>query len=221
MKHIKSSLKDKALQSLGEAGYIKYKLALMFLFLFLVSLNASDKAEIDKKAPDFKLTDINSNEHALSDYEGKYVVLEWVNFDCPFVKKHYNSKNMQQLQKKYAGKDVVWLTINSSAPGKQGNYPPAEIKEKIKDHSANMSAYLIDEKGTVGKMYGAKTTPHMYIINPEGILIYAGGIDDKATTDTDDIKEAVNYVSSALDAAMAGKKVEVKTSKPYGCSVKY
>ena len=196
---------------------------MMFLFLIFlfVNINASDKAEIDKKAPDFKLKDTNGKEHSLSDFKGKYVVLEWNNFGCPFVKKHYNSKNMQQLQKKYTGKDVVWLTINSSAPGKEGHFSSEELNKKIKEQDANMTAYLIDEKGTVGKTYGAKTTPHMYIVNPEGTLVYAGGIDDIASTDTDDIKKAKNYVAAALDAAMAGKKIETKTSQPYGCSVKY
>ena len=201
-------------------NYIKSMMFLFLIFLF-VNINASDKAEIDKKAPDFKLKDTNGKEHSLSDFKGKYVVLEWNNFGCPFVKKHYNSKNMQQLQKKYTGKDVVWLTINSSAPGKEGHFSSEELNKKIKEQDANMTAYLIDEKGTVGKTYGAKTTPHMYVINPEGTLIYAGGIDDIASTDTDDIKKAKNYVAAALDAAMAGKKIETKTSQPYGCSVKY
>ena len=198
----------------------KYTAALFFIFLF-INITASDKAEIDKKAPDFKLTDTAGKEHSLSDFKGKFVVLEWNNFDCPFVKKHYNSKNMQKLQKKYTGEGVVWLTVNSSADGNQGNYPPDQLNEKIKERSAGMTAYLLDGDGTVGKMYGAKTTPHMYVINPEGTLIYAGGIDDIASTDTDDIKEAKNYVSAALDAAMSGKEVATKTSRPYGCSVKY
>lgn len=198
----------------------KYAAVLFFLFLF-INLTASDKAEIDKKAPDFKLKDTNGSEHSLSDFKGKFVVLEWNNFDCPFVKKHYNSKNMQNLQKKYTGEGVVWLTINSSAEGKQGNYLPDELNEKIKERGASMTAYLLDGEGKVGKMYDAKTTPHMYVINPEGTLIYAGGIDDIASTDIDDIDKAKNYVSSALDAAMNGKEVATKTSRPYGCSVKY
>lgn len=198
----------------------KYAAALFFLSLF-INIAASDKAEIDQKAPDFKLKDTNGKEHSLSDFKGKFVVLEWNNFDCPFVKKHYNSKNMQKLQKKYTEEGVIWLTINSSAEGKQGNYPPSELNDKIKERGASMTAYLLDGDGTVGKMYGAKTTPHMYVINPEGTLIYAGGIDDIASTDVDDIKEAKNYVSTTLDAAMSGKEVTAKTSRPYGCSVKY
>ena len=197
-----------------------------YIFLFLMSvlfinIQASDKAEIDKKAPDFKLTDTKGKEHSLSDFKGKYVVLEWNNFDCPFVKKHYDSKNMQSLQKKYTGKDVVWLTINSSASGKQGNYSSADLNKKILNYEGSMTAYLVDESGKVGQMYGAKTTPHMYVINPEGTLVYAGGIDDTPSTDVDDVPKSKNYVAAALEASMAGEKIEVKTSKPYGCSVKY
>jgi glutathione peroxidase-family protein len=167
------------------------------------------------------LTDSKGETHSLSDFNGKYVVLEWINFDCPFVKKHYNSRNMQKLQKTYTEKDVVWLTICSSAPGKQGNFDSDEINERIEDLGGAMTAYLIDADGTVGKSYSAKTTPHMYIINPEGTLIYAGGIDNIPSADEDDISKATNYVSAALDAAMSGKEVATKTSKPYGCSVKY
>ncbi|MBU2491780.1 MAG: thioredoxin family protein [Bacteroidetes bacterium] len=200
---------------------VRTKVVLFFLFLFLININASDKAEVGKAAPDFNLTGSDGQYYALSNYKDKFIVLEWNNFDCPFVKKHYDSKNMQTLQKKYTDKGVIWLTINSSAKGKQGFYPPYKLNNKIKEYEANITGYLLDNGGTVGKKYGAKTTPHMYVINPEGILIYAGGIDDIPSTDIDDIKKAKNYVSAALDAAMEGKPVEVKTSQPYGCSVKY
>lgn len=197
-------------------------LSSLVILLFLVnSINASDKAKIDEAAPNFKLSDSNGKEHSLSDFKGKYVVLEWINFECPFVKKHYESKNMQNLQKQFTDKGVVWLSICSSAEGKQGNYSKEDINKRIKGLEANMSAYLIDESGTVGKMYSAKTTPHMYVINKEGILIYAGGIDDIASTDKADIKKASNFVELALDAAMTGKSVNQKVSKPYGCSIKY
>ncbi len=149
------------------------------------------------------------------------MVLEWINFDCPFVGKHYRSGHMQKLQKKYAEKDVVWLAICSSAPGKQGHYKPKEIKSRLKELEAAPTAYLTDEDGTVGRMYGAKTTPHMFIIDPEGKLIYAGGIDDIRSTDVEDLEKAENYVAAALDAALAGQEIEHKTTKPYGCSVKY
>ena len=188
---------------------------LLNIFLF------PQEAKLNEQAPNFKLADSNGKEHSLSDFKGKIVVLEWINFECPFVKKHYNSQNMQSIQLKYTKKDVVWLSICSSAEGKQGNFSNDEINNRIKNHNAKMSAYLIDTDGKVGKMYGAKTTPHMYIIDKEGKLVYAGGIDDKASTDIEDIEEAKNYVSLALDELLAGKNVSLQTSKPYGCSVKY
>lgn len=181
----------------------------------------SRKAAIDKPAPDFTLVDISGKKHSLSDYKGKYVVLEWNNWDCPFVKKHYSKGNMQGLQKSYGDKGVVWFTICSSGPGKQGYYEAKDHKARFKDSKSSATAYLTDPDGAVGKTYGARTTPHMFVINPEGVLIYAGAIDDKPSTKTADLEGATNYVQSCLDAAMAGKPVEVKTSTPYGCSVKY
>ena len=195
-----------------------------FVLLLLVALTGSvfaQKATLNESAPDFKLVDSNGNEHSLSDFAGKNVVLEWINYDCPFVKKHYDSKNMQNLQAKYTEKDVVWLAICSSNKGKQGNFSAEEINKRSKKHNANFTAYLIDEDGKVGKMYGAKTTPHMYIINTEGVLVYAGGIDDKATTDVKDVKGAKNYIALALDELLSGKSVSTQSSTPYGCSVKY
>lgn len=181
---------------------------------------AADVA-IGKPAPDFTLTDTNGKTVALADFKGKFVVLEWTNFDCPFVKKHYGTGNMQQLQKTYTGKDVVWLTINSSAPGKQGNYVPEKWNNMIKEKGAAPTAFLLDPERTVAKLYGAKTTPHMFIIDNKGILIYMGAIDDKATFAPEDVKDAKNYVQLTLDAAMAGKEVELKTTQSYGCAVKY
>jgi peroxiredoxin len=195
--------------------------SLLVVLISFTSLYAGDKAEIDKPAPNFTLTDSNGNEHSLSDFAGKNVVLEWINFDCPFVEKHYDGKNMQMLQKKYTEKDVIWLSICSSAEGKQGNFDNDEINKRIADHGAAMTGYLIDATGEVGKIYSAKTTPHMYIINTEGVLVYAGGIDDKKSTDIDDIEGAKNYVSKALDELLEGKEVSEKVSTPYGCSVKY
>jgi peroxiredoxin len=180
-----------------------------------------ETAAIDKPAPDFTLEDSNGKTHSLSDFEGKFVVLEWTNFDCPFVKKHYASGNMQKLQKTYTDKGVVWLRICSSASGSQGHYAADAINEKCKGEKSNQTAYLTDADGVVGKQYGAKTTPHMFIVNPKGVLIYAGAIDDKPSTKTEDIEGAENYVVAALDAAMNGKTVTTKTSVPYGCSVKY
>lgn len=182
--------------------------------------NASS-AMLGKPAPAFSLKDSHGKVHNLKDFKGKYVVLEWVNYDCPFVKKHYDSGNMQRLQKEFTAKGVVWLSINSSAVGKQGNFPADRVNALIKEKNAAPTAYLFDTDGTVGKTYGAKTTPHMYIINPEGELIYMGGIDDKPSTDKADIAGARNHVRAALEEAMAGKPVSVKASQPYGCSVKY
>lgn len=192
------------------------------LGLMLLSLTLfAQTAKIDEKAPNFTLKDSNGKEHSLSDFAGKYVVLEWINYDCPFVKKHYDSGNMQNLQTKYTEAGVVWLAVCSSVEGKQGNFSNEEINKRSKAHNAAFTGYLVDDTGKVGKMYGAKTTPHMYIIDKEGKLVYAGGIDDKATANKDDIKTAKNYVSTALDELMSGKEVTTKVSTPYGCSVKY
>ncbi len=203
--------------------YIKSISFLILLSFLVVQINANDseKAKLGSAAPNFTLTDIKGETHSLSDFKDKYVVLEWINFDCPFVKKHYNSKNMQNLQKKYTEEGVVWLSICSSAEGKQGYFDSKEISKRIADHEASMTAYLVDADGKVGKMFEAKTTPHMYVINPEGVLVYAGGIDNIKSTNVNDIGKAKNYLSLALDEAMAGKEVSKKYSQPYGCSVKY
>jgi hypothetical protein len=148
-------------------------------------------------------------------------VLEWLNHDCPFVRKHYSSGNMQSLQKKYTELGVVWLSINSSAPGKQGHCTPEKANELTTKHEAAPTAVLLDADGTVGRLYGARTTPHMYVIDAKGTLVYNGAIDDKPSTSTKDVAGAKNHVAAALDAVLAGRSPEVKTSKPYGCSVKY
>ncbi len=202
--------------------YIKtISIFLVLLFAVQINANVNETAKLGSAAPNFTLTDSKGETHSLSDFKDKYVVLEWINFDCPFVKKHYDSKNMQNLQKEYTEKGVVWLAICSSAEGKQGYFDSKEISKRIKDHGAAMTAYLVDEDGKVGKAYEAKTTPHMYVINPEGTLVYAGGIDDIRSTSVDDIAKATNYVSQALDELMAGKEVSKKYAQPYGCSVKY
>ncbi len=150
------------------------------------------------------------------------MVLEWFNNDCPFVGKHYNSGNMQRLQKRYMEQGIVWLTVASSAPNKQGHIAtPQDGQQIIKTRDAHQTALLLDPDGTVGRQYGAKTTPHMFVINPEGVLIYAGAIDDKASADPADIAGATNYVERALTEAMAGKAVTTPETRPYGCSVKY
>jgi peroxiredoxin len=179
------------------------------------------EVQVGKQAPDFALTDTNGKTHHLSDYKGKYIVLEWYQPDCPFVRKHYKSGNMQALQKEYAGRGVVWLSIDSSAAGQEGNYPPAELNQIAVKSGAGRTALLLDADGKVGHLYGAKTTPDMYVINPQGVLVYQGAIDDKPSTDLADVKTAKNYVKSALNAVMGGQTVATASTRPYGCSVKY
>lgn len=196
-------------------------LALFLLTLAVYVPLLQSETKVDEAAPAFTLKDSNGKQHSLTDFKGKYVVLEWVNFGCPFVRKHYDSGNMQKLQKDYTAKGVIWLSICSSAPGKQGHFETEELKERLAKEKALPTAYLVDAEGEVGKKYQARTTPHMYVIDPKGILIYAGGIDNKASTDVDDIEGANNYVRTVLDEALAGKPLTVKGSRPYGCSVKY
>jgi hypothetical protein len=172
-------------------------------------------------APNFILTDSNGQKHSLSDYKGKFVVLEWFNPGCPFVKKHYDSGNMPNLQKHYTAKGVIWLSINSSAPGKQGSYTPQGFNKFITDKGAAPTAVLIDTDSKIARLYEAQTTPGMFVIDPNGILIYQGAIDNIPSADIADLKTAKNYVSAALDAAMNGKPVAVSTTKSYGCSIKY
>ncbi|MBY0547928.1 MAG: thioredoxin family protein [Candidatus Obscuribacterales bacterium] len=178
-------------------------------------------AAVGKQAPEFNLTDTNGKKRSLADANGKFLVLEWVNFDCPFVRKHYESKNMQNLQKTFTGKGVVWYSICSSAPNRQGNYTSEKLNELMKSNGAAPTAYLADPDGKVGRSYGATSTPHMFVIDPKGVLIYAGAIDDNNSTDISDVKQATNYVQKALTEAMAKKPVSTPTTQAYGCSVKY
>lgn len=182
---------------------------------------ASAAVEIDAPVPDFTLAAADGTTHDLADHRGKTVVLEWLNHDCPFVRKHYGSDNMQALQRLYTGKGVVWLSVNSSAPGKQGHSTPEQAAQLTAEKKAAPTAVLLDADGAVGRLYGARTTPHMFVIDPEGRLVYNGAIDDKATTDPADIKGATNHVARALDAVLAGRTPEVRATQPYGCSVKY
>ncbi len=183
--------------------------------------NALKETAVGSPAPAFTLTDSKGKQHNLADFKGKHVVLEWVNFGCPFVKKHYESGNMQATQKKAVDQGVVWLSVCSSAKWKQGHMSAADWNEEIADRKMASTAVLIDESGEVGKTYGAKTTPHMYIVNPDGVLVYKGAIDDKPSTNKDDIPGARNHVLAALDESMAGKPVSTASTPPYGCSVKY
>jgi len=196
-----------------------FALAALAATLSLPSAEAA--AVVGQPAPEFSVPDPTGATHSLTAYKGKFVVLEWVNFECPFVGKHYGSGHMQKLQKDYTGKGVVWLSINSSATGKQGYYASDKVGALVKQKGAAPSAYLLDTAGSVGRAYGARTTPHMFIIDPKGTLIYAGGIDDTPSTDQADIATAKNFVSKALDEALAGKPVTTTTSQAYGCSVKY
>jgi hypothetical protein len=177
--------------------------------------------KIGDVAPGFQSVDSNSKIQKLSEYKGKYVVLEWHNQGCPYTKKHYESGNMQRLQKEWTAKGIIWLTVISSAPGKQGFVTPSQENAYLKKMDAAPTAVLMDPAGTLGHLYDAKTTPEMFIIDPKGILIYEGAIDDKATTDQSDIAGAKNYVNAALTEAMEGKPVAEPATRPYGCSVKY
>lgn len=172
-------------------------------------------------APAFIGTDSHGQAHSLSEYKGKYVVLEWTNNGCPFTQKHYDSGNMQALQKQWTAKGVVWLTILSSAQGEEGYMTASAENAYISKVHADPTAAILDPKGTIGHEYGAKTTPHMFVIDPSGKLIYEGAIDDHPTTEASDIPSSKNYVSAALTEAMAGQTVATAYTRPYGCSVKY
>jgi alkyl hydroperoxide reductase subunit AhpC len=178
-------------------------------------------AKVGEAAPEFTATASNGKTFRLSDYRRKYVVLEWHNNGCPYVGKHYNSGNMQRLQKQWTSRSVVWFTILSSAPGKQGYVTASEENEYLAKMQAAPTAALLDPTGEIGHLYDAKTSPQMVVINPQGVVIYSGAVDDKPTTDLQDVPNATNYVSLALEEAMAGKQVQTAATRPYGCSVKY
>ncbi len=196
---------------------MKFLSCLVCLAISLVWLHA----DVGKVAPDFQLENSHGKQTALSDYRGKYVILEWTNFECPFVRYHYGSQNMQNLQKEFTGKGVIWLSIISSAPGKQGYLTAVDAEAKKKAMGSHASELLLDPSGQVGRLYGAQTTPNMFIINPEGTLIYQGAIDDRPTPVGQPFQEAHNYVREALDQSFLGKPVPNANTKSYGCSVKY
>jgi peroxiredoxin len=177
--------------------------------------------KVGDPAPGFTAKDSNGKSQSLSDYKGKYVVLEWHNQGCPYTQKHYSSGNMQRLQKEWTAKGVVWFTVISSAPGTQGFVTPTQENDYLKQVNAVPTAVLMDPGGSLGHLYSAKTTPHMFIIDPSGTLIYNGAIDDHATSDPADIASSKTYVSLALSEAMAGKPISEGATRPYGCSVKY
>lgn len=190
--------------------------------LMLLSSPVSAKApEPGKTAPDFELSDVTGKVHRLSAYRGKIVVLEWTNPGCPYVKKHYGSGNMQKLQEEYARKGVVWLSICSSAPGKQGHLTPEEGRAQVKKDRSKAAGLLLDPTGKVGRLYDARTTPHLFVVDAKGLLAYQGAIDDRPTFLKGDVKKAKSYVRAALDALLNGQLVAEPSTKPYGCSVKY
>ena len=179
------------------------------------------QARLGAPAPNFTLIDSNGNSVSLADFKGKTVVLEWSNHECPYVRKHYGGNNMQELQRKWTAQGVVWLTLISSQPGAQGFVHGLEANKLTEERGAAPSAVLLDPKGGVGRSYGAQVTPHVYVITADGVLVYMGGIDDKPTTRLEDLKTAKNFVDAALSEVAAGKTITVKTSRPYGCTIKY
>ncbi len=199
---------------------IMKKLPIIILALLAAS-NLIAAVETGAAAPAFTLTDTTGAEHSLSDFKGKYVVLEWTNHGCPFVLKHYKEGHMQALQKKMTEQGVVWLIVNSNAPGKQGHVSPQEGQKQIADKGMHATAMLLDTDGKVGRAYDARVTPHMYLIDPAGKLVYQGAIDSVRSTNSSDIQAAENYVLSAYLALKAGNPVENATTKPYGCGIKY
>jgi peroxiredoxin len=212
----------------------KFTAALVFSTVLLglslaapsVSVRAEDavmksEAIVGQQAPDFSLTDIDGKTVKLSDFKGKLVVLEWFNDECPFVQKHYKTDNMQKLQRDYTAKGVVWLTICSSGKGKPGNHTDDEYKKLLSQWKAQPTHFLVDADGQVGKLYGAKSTPDMFVVGQKGDLAYSGAIDDKPTPDADSVASAKNYVREALDSTLAGKSIATRSTKSYGCSVKY
>lgn len=196
-------------------------LPVMLGFAVVAAAGCSWAVKIGEVAPGFSARDSNGKVQQLADYRGKYVVLEWHNRQCPYVHKHYSSGNMQKLQREWTDKGVAWFTVISSAPGKQGYMTADEENAFVRKMNASPTAVLLDPSGEVGHLYEAKTSPHMFVINPQGILIYDGAIDDKPTTDLDDVPIATNYVTLALEEAMAGNQVKTAVTRPYGCSVKY
>ncbi|KQP38089.1 thioredoxin family protein [Pseudorhodoferax sp. Leaf274] len=178
-------------------------------------------AAVGQPAPAFTLTDTSGKTRTLAEFKGKTVVLEWTNPGCPFVRKHYDSANMPGLQKEFTGKDVVWLAVNSTEKAASDYLAPRALAGWIQGKSGAPTATLMDEEGTVGKAYGARTTPHMYIVNPQGTLVYAGGIDSIASARASDIQAATNYVRQGLNETLAGKPISQAQTQPYGCTIKY
>jgi len=198
-----------------------FSLAFAFALLCTGAISTSWSLETGIAAPDFTLVDTHGKSHSLADFKGKTIVLEWTNPGCPFVVKHYGSGNMQALQKEYTAKGVVWLSLCSSAPGKQGHMSPEDWNKTLAKEGSTPTALLLDGEGKVGKLYGAKTTPHMFVIDAGGRVVYEGAIDSVKSPNAADIPKATNHVKAALDEVLAGKPVTLPVTTPYGCSVKY
>ena len=189
--------------------------------LVLPAVSFASTAKVGSPAPAFSLTSSTGPTVNLADHRGKTVELEWTNHDCPYVRKHYETQNMQGLQKEAAGQGIVWLTIISSAPGTQGHVSAGQANELTKTRSAVPAAVLFDPTGVTGKAYGATNTPHMYVVTRDGVLVYAGAIDDRPTSRRSDVEGAKNYVRAALAAVAAGQPVKVPVTRAYGCTIKY
>ena len=199
----------------------KFLSILMALGLAACLPSANASVEVGTPAPDFTVTDTNGLTHSLSDFKGKNVVLEWSNHQCPFVVKHYKPGNMQKIQKEATDNGTIWLTIVSSADGKQGNVSATEANNIMKEVGAHSTARILDPSGKIGKLYGAKTTPHMFVVDKAGTLVYAGAIDSDSSFRSSSIIGATNYVQAALSSLNAGEPIKVASTKPYGCGVKY
>ena len=194
---------------------------MLAITLALAIAPAAYAAKVGQSAPEFSAPDLEGKAVKLSDYRGKFVVLEWTNPDCPYVQRHYETGNMPSLQKELGAKDVVWLTVNSTNQSSSEFKTPQQMQKWMGAKGASPKATLIDKDSKVGKLYDARTTPHMYVVDPQGKLIYAGAIDDKRWASAEDTKKAKNHVRAALGEAMAGKAVSVAATSPYGCTVKY
>jgi peroxiredoxin len=218
--------KENVMNDFGAAAFSRRHLligAATFAALGVVAprRSAADIATVGAAAPTFSLTSSTGPTISLADQRGKIVVLEWTNHDCPYVRKHYDAGNMQNLQKEATGQGVVWLTVISSAPGTQGHVSAGQANELTKTRKASPTAVLFDPAGTVGKAYGATNTPHMYVITKDGVLAYAGAIDDKPTTRRSDVESAQSFVRPALAAVAAGQPVKTPVTRAYGCTIKY
>jgi peroxiredoxin len=200
---------------------INYRPIVLLVLAFAMPVLAGAAPRVGEPAPDFNGTDTSGKTWTLAGLRGTPVILEWTNHDCPYVKKHYGSGNMQALQAEAAEAGYTWLSVISSAPGKQGHVSPAEADALTSSRNAVPAAVLLDPDGTIGRAYGARTTPHMFIIDEKGTLVYMGGIDDRPTSDPADIDGATNYVRAAMADRAAGKPVAQPATRPYGCSVKY